>query len=287
MNKIKYNGIPNQIKLINSVKNIPIEYFKWGEYPDHFKIDMPHRHEFAELLFFTKGGGMHEINFKNHEIDSASIHYIPKSTVHFLKRDIYSDGFTIAFDTDYLEHNTIHRFINPLKIESLAVSFSKKEFCELRNQAMIIIQRIRQEQGFYKEKCFLLSLDLLLNLIASKCRTGEKQKNETGTSLLREFKYLVKTNIHNHHSFKWYAEQLNVSVKYLGNDVKRKINTSAKNYITQFLLASIKEELINTNKPLSHIAFDYNLESSSLSKLFKKNVGYTMSEYRSGKKVDF
>ncbi len=56
MTKLRYHEIPTQKKLINSISNIPIEYFKWGQYPDHFKIDMPHRHDFAEILFFTRGG---------------------------------------------------------------------------------------------------------------------------------------------------------------------------------------------------------------------------------------
>jgi len=288
MSTLKYAEIPNQIKLINSVSNIPIEYFKWGQHPDHFKIDMPHRHEFAEILFITEGGGVHEIGFKEYEIKKYSIHYIPKSTVHFLKRDTHSDGFTIAFDTDYLEQNNLHRFMNPLKIEPFALTLPERQFNSLMDHAKLLINRIHQEKGYYQQKCLLLSLQLLLNSVASECNNEKKHVRSCAEkSLLRDFKYLVQTNIHKHQNLSWYATKLNVSVKHLGNYIKKQLNESAKNYITKSLLFSIKQELINTNKSNTHIARDYNMDNSNLSNLFKKRVGYTLSEYRSGIKVDF
>jgi AraC family transcriptional activator of pobA len=282
MRRKEYNEIPKQKKIVNSIENIPIEYFKWGQYPDHFIIEKPHRHDFAEILFFTKGGGYHEIGNSKYNIETNSIHYIPELTIHNLKRDISSDGFTIAFKTKYLEQNNVHQFVNPLKIDSFALCPSKKEFKELLALSRNLIRRLQKEKGYYQKKCFLLSLELLLNAIASE--KGDIHNNSSKTSLLKNFKYLVKTNVYHQRNLSWYAEQLNVSPKYLGNYVKKELSTSSKNYIMQSLISIVKKDLLNTNKPLSHIAIDYNLNSSSLSKLFKKHVGYTMIEYRSNKK---
>jgi len=76
-----------QSKLVPALENIPVEIFKWGSFPDHFIIDMPHKHIFYELLFFEKGGGVHEIDFQEYKAQSNSIHFIPSNTIHFLKRD--------------------------------------------------------------------------------------------------------------------------------------------------------------------------------------------------------
>lgn len=281
--KMKHSEIPIQRKMVNAIKHIPIEYFKWGTYPDHFKIDMPHRHEFAELLFFTKGGGIHEIDFQDFAVRTFAVHYIPKSTVHFLKRDIQSDGFTISFDTEYLERNQVHRIINPLQLDPFVLDLTEQEFSTLFQQVEVLIQRIIQRKGYYQDKTFLVSLELLLNSIQLEKQSQSKTKVNPASesSMSRDFKYLVKTNIHQHRNVYWYASQLGVSEKHLGNEFKTQVGLSPKSYILQSLLSSVKKDLINSSKSIKQIAFEHEIDPSSLSKLFKKHVGFTMSQYRS------
>ena len=287
MKKANFKAIPNQVKIINSIDNIPVEYFKWGTYPDHFKIDMPHRHEFAELLFFTKGGGWHEIDCINYDVHENSIHFIPKSTVHFLRREKQSNGFTIAFNTEYLENNAYHKFINPFTLEPFVINLSGDTFITLLNQVKILIQSIKMEKGFYKQKCFLLSLELLLNTIASeKYKQNNKPDIHIHSDLTRKFKDLVKKYFHHQRSVAWYASQLHTSPNHLGNHIKLELKETAKSYIIKALLFSVKRNLLYTNKSISHIAFNHNVNNVYLSKLFKKHVGYTMSAYRSNKKVE-
>lgn len=156
-------NIPTQKKIKETLNKIPIEYFKWGTYPDHFMIDMPHRHEFVEFIFFTKGGGFHEIDFTGHTILQHSIHIIPASTVHFLKRDKTSDGFTIAFDRRFLDTNTTHRIVYPLENEPFVINLSKKQFEYIISIVNVILMQVELNEGYYKEKGFLLAMELLIN----------------------------------------------------------------------------------------------------------------------------
>ena len=274
--------IPSQKKMINSIESIPVEYFAWGEYPDHFKIDMPHRHEFSELLFFTNEGGTHEIDYNNHEIKSCAIHYIPKSAVHFLNRDIHSTGFTLSFNSDYFEKNNVHKFINPLDAKPLVFNLSKSKFSFIYEQAKYILHQIKQTEGYHRQKCFLLAIELLLNTISAEQHNHVINNSlRKDSELMGNFKLKVQTNIFKHHSVSWYANQLNISSKHLGNQVKKSLGISAKQYIFDVLLMAIKRDLLDTNKTIAQIAFDYNYDGSALGKLFKKHVSYTMNEYRS------
>lgn len=273
-------SIPSQKTMNNSIKSIPVEYFKWGTYPDHFKIEMPHRHQFGELLFFVKGGGVHEIDYKDYEVHSYSIHYIPKATTHFLKRDIQSDGFTISFDTEFFEKNTIHRFLNPLKLDPFVLNLTETRFQVILDQTKQILYQIKQNKGYYREKCFLISMELMMNTLASIQKENLSPTNNTN-QLVRSFKYLVKTHSHNHHLVSWYANELHVSTKYLGNQVKQELDVSAKQYIVNQIIRSVKKELLDSNKSIKQIAFDYGYDMSSLGKLFKKSVGFSMTDYRS------
>lgn len=280
-----YTKIPTQRKLIDSVKHIPIEYFKWGNYPDHFKIDMPHKHEFAELLFFTKGGGVHEIDYCDFKIEKSSIHFVPPSTVHFLKRDIHSTGFTIAFRKEFLESNDIHKIINPLQDDPFVLTFSDVNFSKILNLTNVILEQIKLDKGYYKQKCFLLSFELLLSAIANKL-TNETKKQAFGkATLIQKFITKVKKYIQTQKTVSWYAGELHVSPKYLSNHVKTQTAGSAKRLIIQYLLISVKKALLNTNKSIKQIAYEHSHSEANLCKLFKKNVGYSMSVYRSYEKM--
>lgn len=275
-------SIPSQKKMKPTISAIPVEYFEWGTYPDHFKIEMPHRHQFAELLFFSQGGGKHDINYTSHTIEDYSIHYIPKSTTHFLERSPESSGFTIAFDTNFFEINDIHSFINPLKHEPCVLNITKERFDIVLGLTQQILYQIKQQKSYYRKKCFLLSMELLLNMIAVDQNLERKYERTAITSeLVREFKYLVNTNYHSSRLVSWYANQLNISSKHLGNKVKEELGISAKDYIVSVILTSVKRQLLDTKKSIKQIAFEHHYDLSSLGKLFKKNVGYNMKEYRS------
>lgn len=280
-------NIPTQKEIKETLDKIPVEYFKWGTYPDHFMIDMPHRHEFVEFLFFTKGGGIHEMDFISHQVREYAIHIIPASTVHFLKRDQKSEGFTIAFDKYFLESNTIHRLVYPIDNEPFIINLSAKQFEYIISITKVILMQVELNKGYYREKGFLLAMELLINAIAQETQGIRRSVDEKNDRIVSTFKECVRSNIHKSTSVKFYADALNISPKYLTNHLKKTTNKSAKQWILESLLVSVKKQLINTDLPIKQIGYNHNYNESSLSKLFKKHVGYTMTEYRSNENVHF
>jgi len=280
-------NIPTQKEIKETLDKIPVEYFKWGTYPDHFMIDMPHRHEFVEFLFFTKGNGIHEIDFISHKIRQYAIHIIPASTVHFLKRDKESKGFTIAFDKKFLESNAIHRIVYPIENEPFALNLSAKQFEYIISITKVILMQVELNKGYYREKGFLLAMELLINAIAQKTQGIQRSVDEKNDRIVSAFKECVRSNIHKSTSVKFYADTLNISPKYLTNHLKKISKKSAKQWILESLLMSVKKQLINSDLAIKQIAYNHNYDESSLSKLFRKHVGYTMTEYRSNDNVHF
>lgn len=284
---LKLAHIPSQKFINESLAKIPIEYFQWGVTEDHYKIDMPHRHEFAEFLFFTEGGGSHEIDFISHKVLSNSIHILAPSSVHFLKRDKQSDGFTIAFDPHFLNSNSIHRMVYPLDDQSIALNLSEQQFNHITSIVDVIHAQIQANKGYYKEKAFLLAMELLIHTIANEIQLNHLKDSAAEGRILRNFKADLLKNIHISTSVNFYARRLNISDKHLSNHLRKITNKSAKQWITEALLISVKKQLINSDLSIKEIAFHHSYDESSLSKLFKKQVGYTMTEYRSNKNVQF
>ncbi len=279
--------IPSQKILKESIDNIPIEFFIWGTPANHYKIEMPHRHDFTELLFFTKGGGYHEIDFISHEIFSNSIHLIPASSIHFLDRSKDSDGFTIAFDTQFLGTNPIHRMVYPLGAEAVIINLCQEKFEFILTITNILKAQIEEQETYFKEKAFLLSMELLFTTIAKEIQGEFFRSNLDADSIVTKFKADVRKNVHNNYSVKNYADRLHITAKYLSEHLRVKTGKTAKQWILEILLISIKKQLINSDLSIKEIAFHHNFNESSLSKLFKKNVGFTMTAYRKNKNTPF
>lgn len=80
---------------------------------------------------------------------------------------------------------------------------------------------------------------------------------------------------------KYFAGQVNLSPNYFGDLLKKETGKTAQEYIQEKLINVAKEEIIGSDKNVSEIAnllgFQY---PQHFTRIFKKNVGYTPSEYR-------
>jgi hydroxymethylpyrimidine/phosphomethylpyrimidine kinase len=79
----------------------------------------------------------------------------------------------------------------------------------------------------------------------------------------------------------FYAEQLNVSARYLGQVTRRIAERSPKAIIDERITNEITLWLTKTNKPLKEIALQLGFSSQAhLSRFFKKQKGLSPSEYK-------
>jgi hypothetical protein len=59
---------------------------------------------------------------KEYRIEPFSLHDILSGIVHFLRCDIHSEGFTIAFDSSYIENKSIRQFASSLSYSVSSVT---------------------------------------------------------------------------------------------------------------------------------------------------------------------
>ena len=83
----------------------------------------------------------------------------------------------------------------------------------------------------------------------------------------------------------FYAEQLNVSPRYLGQVTRRIADRSPKAIIDERITTEIASLLSSTNRPLKDIAQRLGFSSQAhLSRFFKKQRGFSPSEYKHNRK---
>jgi len=80
---------------------------------------------------------------------------------------------------------------------------------------------------------------------------------------------------------KYFADKICLSPNYFGDLIKKETGKTAQEYIQNKLIDIAKEWILGTDKTVSEIAYELGFQySQHFNRLFKKNVGYTPTEYR-------
>jgi len=99
--------------------------------------------------------------------------------------------------------------------------------------------------------------------------------------LYNQFLDAVERYFHIYSDVSFYAEQLNVSPRYLGQVTRRIVNRSPKAIIDDRITAEIVSLLTTTSRPLKDLAHSLGFSSQAhLSRFFKKQKGLSPTEYQ-------
>ena len=105
--------------------------------------------------------------------------------------------------------------------------------------------------------------------------------NSRSEELYNQFLDAVEHYFNRYADVAFYAEQLNVSARYLGQVTRRIAERSPKAIIDERITNEITLWLTKTNKPLKEIALQLGFSSQAhLSRFFKKQKGLSPSEYK-------
>lgn len=109
--------------------------------------------------------------------------------------------------------------------------------------------------------------------------------NSRSEELYNQFLTTVERYFNRYADVAFYAEQLNVSPRYLGQVTRRISNRSPKTIIDDRIVSEITSLLTSTNNPLKEIAQSLGFSSQAhLSRFFKKHKGLSPTEYQREKK---
>lgn len=105
--------------------------------------------------------------------------------------------------------------------------------------------------------------------------------NSRSEELYNQFLNAVEHFFNRYADVAFYAEQLNVSPRYLGQVTRRIAERSPKSIIDERITTEIAMLLTKTNKPLKEIAQQLGFSSQAhLSRYFKKQKGVSPSQYK-------
>lgn len=240
------------------------------------KPTVPHRHAgYHELIFLSKGAGIHTIGDEKFAVIPNTGYYLGLSEVHCWDFSKIPDGYVVLFKEEVLSQY-------PNAFNSL---FQLTKTFEIGNSEDQIFPLL---ETFYKEYKNGSSLEILsahLNLLiltTLNLPSSSPKLDSTAINQLAFFKRLINEHFAQLKNVQDYADLMKIPVRRLNAICKSSLNTNAREVIKERVLIEAKNQLTHTNNQVAEIAYALNFtDSSNFVKFFKQQTNLTPLEYRS------
>ena len=251
-------------------------------------IDKPHRVEFYQIHYISKGTGVHFIDFKPYQYNEGSIIFISKGQVQAFDVQSKMDGFLILFTNDFLSKNLIHSDI--LSIYRLYTYHLHEPVIQPEETGRELFRNIVNEMyweyllsdNFAKEEILRLLLKLFLLRVERIKRTLIlKEKNVELFSTFSVFKNYLENRFTETRNAKDYAKMMNISYKHLNEVCKSITGNTVKEFIDQFIILETKRHLATSDISMKELTYALGFdEPTNFLKYFKKHTGQSPSKFK-------
>lgn len=276
------------IQNFSAYKNDGILVSRFGHYAkQHQHLHHAHKHSFYHLVFFTKGTGKQQIDFKTFDVKPNLIYFMTPGQVHSWNFESEPEGYIINFSTSYFSS----LLLNKEYLDKFSF-FSGKPAHQvlLLNEATClhitsIFENILKEgESSYPINDDLVKV-LLLQLFIAVARTtnniDDKRANPYSHTILKNFQHLIEENYTKLRLPKQYAELLYITPNHLNALCNDFLGTSAGKLIRDRIILEAKRLLINLDLRVAEIAEKLNFEDQSyFVKFFKKYEEITPDRFR-------
>jgi len=254
---------------------------RFEDMPEPNNLVFPHKHNFYEILWITKGNSKQTIDYKNYEITADSLFFISPGQLHLFEEWQDIEGYCILFTEDYF----LQLFQNKNILFELSYldNLYSNPFLKLDEVAKIklkpIIDLLFQEKS---NETILALLFVLLkqiqNLFSDKIIN---QNSKHQIVIFKQFKSLVEQNFNKNFALTDYANQLNITAHRLNSIIKTVCNKTASDIIKERILLEAKQLLQFSAYTISEITLKLGFEDSSyFARYFKKNTSTSPLEFR-------
>lgn len=242
----------------------------------------PHRHNFYHLLWFTRGGGTHTIDFETFEVVPWQIYFMSPGQIHTWSFVGDIDGYVVNFDTDFFktfllqpDYITVFSFFSGLVQDEVFVVQEKER--GIIEEIFKRLQRYADDVDFAR-----VSLLYIFHLLEQqRDQPTVLQEDTYNHTLLRNFLNLIESNFRTLRLPKEYAALLYITPNHLNALCREVLGTSAGDVIRKRVLLEAKRLLVIRDYGISEIAYELHFNDNSyFTKFFKKGVGMTPEEFR-------
>lgn len=255
----------------------------------HFSVKYPHRHDFFEVLYLSKGTGFHVIDGNKYEIKPPCVFFMSPGQAHKIEFSSDIEGYIYIFTPEFYLINqtnqnrliefpfffTIRQENRPLMLDSaddiqFLETLFKKGITEIEKGNQFSVDLLRSV------------LDLILTSCAVLYKPDEKLISKgRGNIMVKKFLQLVEENYHKNLTVNEYAGMLAITPNHLTQTVTLLTGKTTSQIIKAKQVLEIKRLLVHTNLSVTEIAGRLNFpDQSYFTKFFKRETGFSPLQYR-------
>ena len=244
-------------------------------------VEFPHRHDFYEILWITKGNSKQAIDYNEYKIGRYSLFFISPGQLHLFEEWHGVEGYCIMFTEGF----SLQLFQNKSILFELRYldNLSVNPYIQLDNQSAAILQPLVDLLMIESSPEIIQGLLFILLKKIQKLFFGAVVDRTIKRQIVvfKKFRHLVEQNFIRQLTLTEYADMLNVTAHYLNNSVKYTCNKTASDIIKERIILEAKQLLQFSGKSISEISALLSFKDSSyFSRFFKKNTDFSPLEFR-------
>ena len=251
-------------------------------------MEVPHRHDYHEVIWFTGGEGVHYVEFAGYEIKPDMIFFLARNQIHSYKQHSVLEGHLLRFDDNFLRPEPKGGLASlefsvfkpgPLPYRTL-MEGQVERFSVLLTQIRKEISS--QETPRHEELLSLLIKAFLIE--AERLYQAEEKIQSERLELLTTFHAfisLIEAHYKQHLSVWQYAEKLGFSSKTLNSICRSVAGISTKKIIDERMILEAKRYLVHSQLSIKEICFILGFDDPAhFSKFFKSQVNLYPLDFR-------
>ena len=245
---------------------------------------------YGAILICRKGRAVLNVNYKDWELyEGAVITVFPNDVVELRKEN------SSLFQVEVLKYNASLLREASLQLEQTVYSSLREDRC--RQDTPVVTNIINSmfallKVYFDQSECTCISQLVLCQLKAFFIgfheylqRNPQYRPDEVKSYRVRElfnrFMILMERDFKVSRDVNYYAEQMNITSKYLSNIVRQVTGHTPKTIIDQYVILQIKMQLGRSSQSIKEMAWEYHFtDVSFFCRYFKKHTGMTPQEMR-------
>ncbi|TGV01108.1 AraC family transcriptional regulator [Flavivirga rizhaonensis] len=274
-------------------QDVPMSDFYSNDLKSHLErnkgfFNKPHRHDFFLCVLFSKGSGIHEIDFNTYTVKPGSVYFLRPGQTHYWKFDTNPEGYIFFHTQNFYE---LH--FSKSKLEQFPYYYSYKNIPTLHlnsNEIVYLESTFKNINNEYyksltykKQKIASLINTVYIDL-ARLYNIFEPIKDITSATYietLRHLEKIVDTYYKTEKSATFYANELNITSKHLNRIVKATLGKTTTDLITERVILESKRLIVHSKNSLSTISEILGYQDYAyFSKVFKQKTNSTPLDFK-------